>query len=411
MNKNEKQDTYKDHTDQQLESLLSDNDQGLEIREAVLYETVSRATRAKNVGQITALIESGKKLSGGNKIGLARILKRLLDVVSATDDKSRQVELEICQQILEWTIKENKNFLRYKIQLQLANILYQKGEFKRSKELLDGVLKEARDVDDKHLLIEGHLLESQLIFQTKNWPKAKAALTMARAAANSVYVAPLLQAEIESSAGMIHLAEKDFPIAFSYFYEGFEAFHQNADSDRASRNFNYLLLSKIMLDSVDDAEGLVNGRYGQIYGHYSKTANFMSQVLGAYKQKSLVQLSTILMENKDVVDADKTIKDQVVNLYEQLLEKNISKLITPYSRVELEYLARKLGVTVEKVERKISEMILDEKLRGSIDQDNGVLIIFDEQKKNELFDSSMEILTNVDAAVDMLFQRAEKLNV
>lgn len=43
------------------------------------------------------------------------------------------------------------------------------------------------------------------------------------------------------------------------------------------------------------------------------------------------------------------------------------KLIKPYSKVEMNYLARKLGVSEEMVEKKIGKMILDKVISGSMD--------------------------------------------
>lgn len=55
------------------------------------------------------------------------------------------------------------------------------------------------------------------------------------------------------------------------------------------------------------------------------------------------------------------------SLLDQLLEQNIMKLVLPYSKVEIDYLASKLKVSDILVEDKIRGMILEEKLRGSID--------------------------------------------
>lgn len=49
-------------------------------------------------------------------------------------------------------------------------------------------------------------------------------------------------------AGKIHLAEKDFKISFSYFYEAFEGYHQIKEFEKAGKIFVYMILAKIMDD-------------------------------------------------------------------------------------------------------------------------------------------------------------------
>ena len=48
---------------------------------------------------------------------------------------------------------------------------------------------------------------------------AKASLTASRSAANSIYVSPLLQAEIDEMSGALHCEEGDHTTAYSYFLE------------------------------------------------------------------------------------------------------------------------------------------------------------------------------------------------
>lgn len=78
-------------------------------------------------------------------------------------------------------------------------------------------------------------------------------------------------------------------------------------------------------------------------------------------------MAALLGENKDLIQRDNVIRDQIDFLYGKLLEKNIIKLIKPYSKVEMSYLAKKLGVKESSVEKKIGKMILDKIINGSMD--------------------------------------------
>ena len=59
-----------------------------------------------------------------------------------------------------------------------------------------------------------------------------------------------------------------------------------------------MILAKIMDDQLEDAAALFEGRYGVQYGDSSEKSKFIKKIRNAYEKKSLVQLSTLLDENR-----------------------------------------------------------------------------------------------------------------
>lgn len=341
---------------------------------------------------------------------VAKIFRETLESIQPEQSEKNitQTHELLCRSILQWSKAKNISFLLLKAELKLAEVLTSLSQLREANKHVTIVIKEAREMDDKHLLVESHLLETKIQFKMNNIPRAKSALTACRANSNSVFCSSLLIAEIETTAGMIHISENDYKISFSYFYEAFEMFHQNQKPDRALQNFQYILLCKIMSDAADDASGLLSGRFGLIYGQKGFTP-VMSQILKAYKAKDLVALQKIRAEKAEMIAHDQIISSQIQSLYTALLEKNISKLTKPYTKVQLHYLSSKLGVSEMELDQKISEMILDGKMNGTLDQGKGHLILFESKENDPIYKHSGQVLDNMEKVLDALFERSKKL--
>jgi len=64
---------------------------------------------------------------------------------------------------------------------------------------------------------------------------------------------------------------------------------------------------------------------------------------------------------------DSVIKRHFTYLYNSLLEDNLKKILEPYSEVQIDYIAKSIGLPMEKILQKLSEMILDEVIKGTLD--------------------------------------------
>ena len=147
----------------------------------------------------------------------------------------------------------------------MIGLYHDVGRFQEA--LADGarLLKELKKLDDKNLLVEVQLLESKTYHALSNLPKARAALTSARTTANSIYVPPKVQAQLDLQSGILHASEeKDFKTAFSYFFEAFEGF-DSVEDPMAIMALKYMLMSKVMLNLPDEVTNLVSGKLALKY--------------------------------------------------------------------------------------------------------------------------------------------------
>lgn len=145
---------------------------------------------------------------------------------------------------------------------------------------------ELKKKDDKQLIVESQLVESKVYHALENLPKAKASLTSVKTTANSIYVVPMLQAEIDYMSGLISADEKDYNTAYSYFYETFEGYRSMNEFELAGIAFKFMLFSKVMGKNPEDCLNLINSSVSLKY--QNRHVEAMKAVAQASKQQNLL---------------------------------------------------------------------------------------------------------------------------
>lgn len=136
------------------------------------------------------------------------------------------------------------------------------------------------------MLVESQLIESKVYHALENLPKAKAALTAVKTICNSIYVIPVLQAQIDKISGLISADERDYKTAYSYFYETFECYRSMSDFDQAGVAFKFMVFSKIMDRHSQEALQLINSAISLRY--QNRHIEAMKEVANAAKNQNLL---------------------------------------------------------------------------------------------------------------------------
>ncbi|KAF8793771.1 26S proteasome non-ATPase regulatory subunit like protein [Argiope bruennichi] len=384
------------------------DEEGLRLKEQNILEQGQLLSRTGKAVELGNLIKSTRPFL--NKISKAKASKLVRALVDLFLDMEAEtgMEVDLCVECIEWAKQEKRTFLRQSLEARLIALYYDTHRYSDALQLGSGLLKELKKMDDKNLLVEVQLLESKVYHALSNLPKARAALTSARTTANAIYCPPKLQAALDLQSGILHAAdEKDFKTAFSYFYEAFEGY-DSVDSPKAMQSLKYMLLSKVMLNQPDEVSSIILGKL--VLKYAGPEVDALKAIAQASRKRSMADFQQALVKfRKELVD-DPFIKSHLNTLYDTMLEQNLCRIIEPFSRVQVSHIAKIINLTVDQVEKKLSQMILDKKFNGILDQGEGVLIIFEDAPINQTYEKTLETIQSLGKVVDALYQKATKLS-
>jgi len=331
-----------------------------------------------------------------------KCVRSVLDAMTQIEG-TRDLVMKSTEECIDWAIANHQALLRQRLQLRLSTLLLDAHDLDKALAQISTLLNELRKLDDKPMLVEALLVESAIQRAMNNLAKAKAALTGARTNANSIYCPQKLQGELDLQSGIVNTDEKDYKTAFSYFYEAAEGFQACGDS-RALQAFTYMILAKIMSQLYDDVPAILSAKNAQAFVGTRQVAA-MQAINKACKERALHAFMDAREAYKDVLQ-DAFIKSHLEVRHNALLEENLQRIIEPFSRVEISHIASLIELPLDVVERRLSQMILDKKIDGILDQGSGILIIFDRPPQTQTNRYILETIVCLNNVVDRLHDKA-----
>uniref|UniRef100_F1KXX7 COP9 signalosome complex subunit 2 n=1 Tax=Ascaris suum TaxID=6253 RepID=F1KXX7_ASCSU len=299
-------------------------------------------------------------------------INAILDYISTSK------QMDLLQKFYETTLdalRDAKNErLWFKTNTKLGKLYFDRREFgkleKIVKQLRSSCKNEEGEEDQKKgtQLLEVYALEIQMYTEQKN-NKALKALYEQSLNVKSAIPHPLIMGVIRECGGKMHLREGQFEKAHTDFFEAFKNYDESG-SARRSTCLKYLVLANMLTKSD------INPFDSQEAKPFRHDADIMAmnRLVGAYQNNDIREFENILEQNREAIMADPFIREHIEELLNNIRSQVLLQLSTPYSRIQLSYLADELHISINEVVVLLVELILDGVLPATIDEINGTLI-------------------------------------
>jgi COP9 signalosome complex subunit 2 len=216
--------------------------------------------------------------------------------------------------------------------------------------------------------LEAYALEIQMYAEMKNNKRLKAIYQKALTVRSAV-PHPKVQGIIRECGGKMHMSEENWKDAQSDFFESFKNYDE-AGSMQRIQVLKYLVLTTMLMKST------INPFDSQETKPYRNDPRIsaMTDLVDAYQRDDIHRYETILKENQDLL-ADQFIAENIDEVSRNMRTKAVLKLIAPYSRFTLQFVAKHIKIPVSEVQDILGVLIVDKKLKAQIDQENGTVLV------------------------------------
>ena len=166
------------------------------------------------------------------------------------------------------------------------------------------------------------------------------------------------------------MSEKRWDKALDEMFESFKSYQESGNS-RARLILKYVILASILADSEIN---FATTREAKVYME-DKQIVAITQLRAAFEANDINQIQQILNAKDSHILDDPFIIQYLDDLLRNIRLNVIIAKVKPYKTVSIEYLAKQLSLPKEDICALLSELILEEKIKGQIDQLNGFLEI------------------------------------
>ncbi|KAI5867460.1 PCI-domain-containing protein [Durotheca rogersii] len=301
-------------------------------------------------------------------------INNMLDHIEkeSDDDASRKCMEQFYSLTLSCFQSTNNERLWLKTNIKLAKLLLDRKEYltvtKKLRELQKACQREdgTDDPNKGTYSLEIYALEIQMYAETRNNKQLKVLYQKALKVRSAV-PHPKIMGIIRECGGKMHMSEENWKDAQSDFSESFRNYDE-AGSLQRIQVLKYLLLTTMLMKSNINP---FDSQETKPYRNDPRIAA-MTELVDAYQRDDMHRYVSVLQKNQDIL-ADPFIAENIDEVTRNMRTKAVVKLIAPYTRVRLEWIARQLKISEIEVQDILGFLIIDGKIQGKIDQQAGIL--------------------------------------
>ncbi|OXU29562.1 hypothetical protein TSAR_012663 [Trichomalopsis sarcophagae] len=298
-------------------------------------------------------------------------INSILDYISTSKN------MELLQDFYETTLdalKDAKNDrLWFKTNTKLGKLYFDRSDFNKLAKILKQLHQSCQTDDGEDdlkkgtQLLEIYALEIQMYTAQKNNKKLKT-LYEQSLHIKSAIPHPLIMGVIRECGGKMHLREGEFERAHTDFFEAFKNYDESG-SPRRTTCLKYLVLANMLMKSG------INPFDSQEAKPYKNDPEIlaMTNLVVSYQNNDINQFELILKQNRNNIMDDPFIREHIEDLLRNIRTQVLIKLIKPYTRIHIPFISKELNIDASEVESLLASCILDNTIRGRIDQVNQVL--------------------------------------
>ncbi|KAK0628229.1 PCI domain-containing protein [Bombardia bombarda] len=268
----------------------------------------------------------------------------------------------------------NNERLWLKTNIKLARLLLDRKDYhavgRKLRELHRACQKEdgSDDPSKGTYSLEIYALEIQMYSETRNNNQLKVLYQKALKVRSAV-PHPKIQGVIRECGGKMHMNEENWNLAQIDFFESFRNYDEAGDLRRI-QVLKYLLLTTMLMKSD------INPFDSQETKPYKNDPRIaaMTELVDAYQRDDIYKYEDVLQKNTDLL-ADPFIAENIDEVTRNMRTKAVVKLIAPYTRMRLDWIAKRLRISEPEVQDIVSYLIVDGRVQGRINEHNRTLEI------------------------------------